>query len=105
MTAAVPHANTSLIEPSWQPSRHSCALMRPCSTVSPSAGAIVSSESRTTPGSSVPVRAGVNRVVPRTKNRFIPPISSTQRRSTASSQTTWSQPISAACRWASRLPA
>ena len=34
---------------------------------------------------------------PKTKTRFIPPISSTQRRSIASSQTTWSQPCSAAC--------
>ena len=44
-------------------------------------------------------------VAAKTKNRFIPPISSTQRRSTASSQTTWSQPFSAAWRCASRLPA
>jgi len=35
---------------------------------------------------------------PWTKNRFIPPISSTQRCSEASSHTTWSQPFSAA--WA-----
>ena len=44
------------------------------------------------PGSSEPDSSGVTSSAsdpePKTKNRFIPPISSTQRRSTASSQTT-----------------
>ena len=56
------------------------------------------------PGSSEPDSSGVtsraSAPAPNTKYRFMPPISSTHRRSTASSQTTWSQPCSAACAWA-----
>src|SRR5262245_24086890 len=100
MTAAVPQAKTSLIEPSALPACHSSTLIRPSSTSYPRSFARVRSESRVTPGRSVPVSDGVmTRAVlsdPYTKKRFMPPISSTQRCSIASSQTTWSQPWAAA---------
>lgn len=59
---------------------------------------MVRRESRVMPGSREPVSSGVTMRSPYTKYRFIPPISSIQRCSTASSQTTWSQPCEAA--WA-----
>src|SRR5712692_9940368 len=102
MTAAVPQAKTSLRDPSAQPALHCSTLTRPSSASYPRSLARVSSESRVTPGSSVPVSSGVTSLAfgprPKTKQRFMPPISSTQRCSMASSHTTWSQPCSAA--WA-----
>jgi hypothetical protein len=81
MTAAVPQANVSVIEPSATPDRHSSTLIRRSVTVCPSSRATVISDSRVMPGSRVPVSSGVTSSAsspePRTKNRFIPPISST----------------------------
>jgi hypothetical protein len=52
-------------------------------------------ELRVTPGRMVPESGGVSSVPSRiTKKTFMPPISSTQRCSTASRKTTWSQPWS-----------
>ena len=92
ITAAVPHANTSVSSPDSQPARHSVTEMAASSAGMPRSGPSFSSVSLVTPGSRVPVRAGVTSRAcgpdPYTKNRFIPPISSTRRCSRASSQTT-----------------
>ena len=59
MTAAVPHANTSVISPDAQPARHSSTEIRPSDAGMPRSGASVSSASLVMPGSVVPVSAGV----------------------------------------------
>ena len=59
MTAAVPQANTSVISPLAQPSRHSSTLIRPSSARMPRSAATVSSDERVMPGSSEPVSSGV----------------------------------------------
>src|SRR5207244_12305763 len=46
MTAAVPHAKTSVREPSSQPARHSSTLIRPSSTLYPRSRATTNSQSR-----------------------------------------------------------
>src|SRR6266567_7145823 len=101
ITAAVPQANTSVSEPEAHASRHSWTEILPSFAGTPSVGASLSSESLVIPGRSEPVRAGVMMVAaepePCTKYRFMPPISSTHWCSAASSQTTWSQPLSTAC--------
>jgi hypothetical protein len=58
-TAAVPHANTSVISPDAHPARHSSTEILPSDAGMPRSGASVSSASRVMPGSSVPVSAGV----------------------------------------------
>jgi hypothetical protein len=92
ITAAVPQAKTSVSEPSAQPACHCSTLMRPSSTSYPRSRPSVSSASRVTPASNVPVSSGVMTLafepVPKTKNRFMPPISSIHRCSMASSHTT-----------------
>ena len=101
MTAAVPQANTSVISPAAAFFCHSSISTLRSSTANPASIASCSNESRVIPGSSEPDNSGVtsraDAPVPSTKKRFIPPISSTKRRSTASSHTTCSQPFSAAC--------
>ena len=103
ITAAVPQAKTSVSSPETQPCCHCATEMAPSSAGMPRSGPSFSSVSLVTPGSRVPVRPGVTSRAcgpdPYTKNRFIPPISSTRRCSAASSQTTWSQPRATACCW------
>ncbi len=105
ITAAVPQANTSVRAPDATSFSHSSVEMRRSVTVAPSSRASSSSERRVMPGSSDPESSGVTTSwwpspSVKTKNRFIPPISSTQRCSSASSHTTWSQPCAEAWAWA-----
>ena len=80
MTAAVPHANTSVISPAAAPLRSSSTSILRSSTAKPASDANCSKESRVMPGSSEPDSSGVTSradpPLPKTKNRFIPPISS-----------------------------
>lgn len=81
ITAAVPQANTSVISPpAAAPLRHSSTSILRSSTANPASLASCSSESRVMPGSSEPDSSGVTSraepPLPKTKNRFIPPISS-----------------------------
>ena len=56
-----------------------------------------------TPGRIVPSSGGVESdPSSKTKKMFMPPSSSTQRRSTASRKTTWSQPLRIASAWATQ---
>ena len=58
------------------------------------------------PGRMDPVSGGVARLPSSyAKKMFMPPSSSTQRLSTASRNTTWSQPFWIASAWATRLAA
>ena len=107
-TAAVPQAKVSTIDPEAQSARHCSTDTRPSSTTMPSSSARV--EQRVA-GDARQERAGqgggddaaaVGRAW--TKNRFMPPISSTQRRSAASSHTTWSQPCAVAWALAAKAP-
>ena len=81
MTAAVPHANTSVISPAATFFCHSSTSILRSSTANPASVAYCSKASRVTPGRIDPLNSGVtSRAVPplpNTKNRFIPPISST----------------------------
>ena len=81
MTAAVPHANTSVISPAVAFFCHSSTSILRSSMAKPASVANCSNEFRVMPGSSEPDSSGVTRradpPLPNTKNRFIPPISST----------------------------
>ena len=101
ITAAVPQAKTSVSSPDVQPSCH-CVTDhgRLLGAGTPRSGPSLIS---VVPGDAGQQGAGQRRgdqpavrAYPYTKNRFIPPISSTKRCSSASSQTTWSQPCATA---------
>ncbi len=81
MTAAVPQAKTSVISPAAAFFCHSSTSILRSSTAKPASAANCSNESRVIPGSSEPDSSGVTSralpPLPNTKNRFMPPISST----------------------------
>ena len=106
MTAAVPQAKTSAIEPSARPACSSVSRIVRSLTSCPASVSSWRIDERVTPSRMEPVSAGVDtRPSAMTTNTFMPPSSSTQVFVAASRKQTCSHPRSCASCCGNRLAA